>query len=64
MSTNAKTGEMAPTDQTTNQPEENLSVTAYDPTFSSLDFDRDHGAEVEAAVRELASHSDSMRHAA
>ena len=38
-------------------PEENLAVTAFDPSFSCLEFDRDHGAEVEAARRELAAYA-------
>ncbi len=37
---------------------------AYDPSFSSLEFDRDHGAEVEAAMRELAAQAHALRHAA
>ena len=53
MSTNAKPENPEPVAE---QPEEALSVIACDPTFSCLEFDRDHGTEVEAARRLLAEH--------
>ena len=66
MTTNANPGPGGPgqNDGAPDEPEENLATTAYDPVFSSLDFDRDHGAEVELARRELDAHAEVMRHAA
>lgn len=49
----------------TNEPEENLAETAFDPSFSSLEFDREHGDEVEGARRYLdAEYVITIRHAA
>ena len=43
-------------------PEENVSVIAYLPAFSALEFDRDHGAEVEWAAKHLADYLDPAVH--
>ena len=49
MSIKAKKGEPDQAPQTSSEPEENLSAIADDPTFSALEFDREHGDEVGAA---------------
>ena len=64
MSTNSDQGYAGRSDPTPDEPEENLATTAMDPTFSSFDFDRDHGSEVEAARRELVAQWEAFRSAA
>jgi len=64
MSTNSDSGNEGQSDATPDEPEENLATTALDPIFSALDFDRDHGSEVEAARRELVAHWAIFRSAA
>jgi len=51
-------------DPTPDEPEENLATTALDPIYSALEFDRDHGAEAEAARRELVAQWEVYRSAA
>ena len=53
MSTNTEQGSSDQADSTPAQPEENLATTALNPNFSALEFDIDHGSEVDGAVRLL-----------
>ena len=64
MSTNTNSPDLQEMGSKVNEPEENLAVTAYDPCFSALEFDRDHGTEVEAARRELAAQWEGLHSAA
>lgn len=48
----------------TNEPEENMATTAFDANFSSLEFDREHGDEVESARRILEAYAKMVRPAA
>jgi hypothetical protein len=63
MSTNENPLDRGQEELITNEPEENLALTAYDPSLSSLRFDREHGDEVDGAIRELTAYSE-IRHAA
>lgn len=53
MSTNSNSEQPAQPDAITSEPEENLSLVAFDASFSAFEFDHDHGAEVEPALREI-----------
>jgi hypothetical protein len=53
MSTNPNSERPAQPDSFTSEPEENLSLTAWDASFSELEFDHDHGTEVDGALREI-----------
>jgi hypothetical protein len=53
MSTNPNSARPAQPDSITSEPEENLSMVAFDASFSAFEFDHDHGTEVEPALREI-----------
>lgn len=55
---NTNTQQDGARDSSPMEPEENLATTAYDATFSSIEFDREHGDEVESARRMLEAYAE------